>query len=144
MIILATIISILVVTALVWLASRFLPLTVCPICAGVSLTWTGLLVAYFSGYPVPQLVPALLMGGSVVGVTSLMEKRFAGPAGALLAWKTFFIAAGFLAAYAVLERLWGVAIGAAAFLVVISLVLHMSSNRTEAVAGIEKQMKDCC
>ncbi len=144
MIILATIISILVVTALVWLASRFLPLAVCPICAGVFLTWAGLLVAYLLDYPIPQLIPALLMGGSVVGVTSLMEKRFAGPTGALLAWKTFFIVAGFLAAYAVLERLWGVFVGAAAFLIVISFVLLMSSNHTGAAADIEKKMKDCC
>ncbi|HCR52607.1 TPA: hypothetical protein DIV48_03130 [Candidatus Kaiserbacteria bacterium] len=144
MIILATLISILGVTALVWLASRFLPLTVCPICAGVFLTWVGLLVAYLLDYPIPQLIPALLMGGSVVGVTSLMEKRFTGPAGTLLTWKTFFIVAGFLAAYAVLERLWGVFVGAAAFLIVISFVLLMSSNRAGAAVDIEKQMKDCC
>lgn len=144
MLILTTIISIFIVTVLVWLASRYIGLAVCPVCAGVSLTWIGLLIAYLSGYPIPQFVPALLMGGSVVGVASRMEKSFSGSAGTLLAWKTFFIAAGFLAAYAVLERLWGVAIGAAAFLIVVSLVVHSSSKRTEAAVDIEKRMKDCC
>ncbi|MDO8514012.1 MAG: hypothetical protein Q7S50_00540 [bacterium] len=149
MLITITVVSILAVTVLVWLANRILPFKVCPVCAGVFLTWVWLLGAYFLGYQIALVVPALLMGGSVVGIVYQVEKKLRNvSAGAFLLWKAFFIPAGFVAAYAVLEQLWTGLFLAVAFLVAIS-AWFLSSNsrpdsRKETAEEIEKKMKDCC
>ena len=143
MLITVTVISILVISVAVWLANWILPFTVCPICAGVFLTWVGLASAHFLGYEIALIVPALLMGGSVVGIAYQLEKKFYGaPAGAPMLWKAFFIPAGFVAAYAVLEQRWVMFLLAMAFLFLISLALLFP--RGESADNIEKKMKDCC
>lgn len=143
MLITITAVSILAISAVVWLANRILPFTVCPICAGVLLTWIGLVSAHFLGYQVDLVAPALLMGGSVVGIMYQLEKKFHDQsANALLFWKALFIPAGFVAAYAVLGQLWVVFLFAMTFLFLISLALL--SSRGESVGDIEKKMKDCC
>lgn len=149
MLVTITVVSILAVTALVWLANRVLPVTVCPICAGIFLTWVWLLGARFLGYEIDLTVPALLIGGSVVGIAYQLEKKFRGvPPSALLLWKILFIPGGFIAAYSVLEQLWTAAVFAAAFLLLAWLVFLYSSrgtkSREETVGGIEKKMEDCC
>jgi hypothetical protein len=147
--ILIAVVSILAVSAAVWLINRILPFIVCPICAGVFLTWTGLIGAHFMGYRIDLIVPALLMGGSVVGIAYQLEKKFNSlSSDALLLRKALFIPAGFVAAYAVLEQLWTMFFFAAAFLSLISLAFssssRMSGSRRETVGGIERRMKDCC
>ncbi len=149
MLITITIISILVITLVVWLANKILPFTVCPICAGSFLTWVGLVSAHFMGYQIDLVVPALLMGGSVVGIAYQLEKKFRNQsAGRLLLFKVFFIPAGFVAAYAVLEQLWVALLVAIVFLFALSCLLSSSSStagsREETVGDIEKKMKDCC
>lgn len=149
MLIAITVISILAISALVWFANRILPFTVCPMCAGVFLTWMGLVGAHFMGYQVALVVPALLMGGSVVGITYQLEKKFKNSSvGALLFWKVLFIPAGFIAAYAILEQLWIVFLSAIAFLFLMSLVFLSSRGTTDphekSADGLEKKMKDCC
>ena len=149
MLITTTIISILVISAGVWLANRALPFTVCPICAGVFLTWVGLVSAHFAGYQINLVVPALLMGGSVIGITYQLEKKFRdSSANTLLLWKTLFIPTGFVAAYSVLEQWWIVFLSAIAFL---SLILFAflslngrTSRREKATRDIEKKMKEGC
>ena len=149
MLITITVISILAVTALAYFAKRILPLKVCPICAGVFITWVWLLGAHFQGYPVDLVVPALLMGGSVVGIAYSLEKRFLNiSAERLLLWKVLFIPAGFVTAYSLLAQLWTVLLFAIAFLFLVSFLLLSESGKTkprEETAGeIEKRMKDCC
>ncbi|MEK7114433.1 MAG: hypothetical protein AAB850_02690 [Patescibacteria group bacterium] len=146
MLIIITVLSILAISALMWLANRILPFTVCPICAGVFLTWMGLVSAHFLGYSINLVIPALLMGGSVVGIAYQLEKKLRGSSvGMLLLWKVFFIPTGFVAAYGVLEQLWTVSIAAVIFLLLVSLLLISKTNtHTEAVVGLEKKMKDCC
>lgn len=143
MLITITAVSILAISALAWLASRVLPFTICPICAGVLLTWVGLIGARFLGYEVALAVPALLMGGTVVGVMYQLEKKFHDQsANALLFWKALFIPAGFIAAYGVLEQLWAAVLLALAFMFLISIALL--SSRGESASVLEKKMKDCC
>lgn len=149
MIITVTVISIVAISAVVWFANRILPITICPICAAVFLTWVGLVGANLAGYPVDLVVPALLMGGTVVGTAYQLEKKLGGePSGVRMFWKVFFIPTGFIAAYAVLEQSWVVFLGAAIFLCLISLVLMFSSRAKNAnlaaLSDIEKKMKDCC
>ena len=155
-----TVASILGITALAHFAKRILPFKVCPICAGVFLTWSWLLGAHFLGYRIDLIVPALLMGGSVVGVAyqlaplearplTGLEKRSRNiPAERLLLWKVLFIPAGFVAAYSLLAQLWTALLFAAAFLLLVSFLFLFRSrkpdSREEAVGDIEKKMKDCC
>ena len=148
MLITIIVVSILIVSGAVWLANRVLPFKVCPICAGVFLTWTGLVAAHFLGYQINLVVPALLMGGSVVGIAYQFEKKFRGSAGTLLLWKTFFIPAGFAAAYSLLAQLWTALILTTFFLFLITLLFLSSGGRPgareETVGNIEKNMEDCC
>lgn len=156
MLITITVTSIVAVTALVWLANKILPFTVCPICAGVSLTWAGLLAAHFLDYSVDLVIPALLMGGTVVGIAYQLEKKSRNMStGQLLLRKTLFIPAGFIAAYGILAELWAVSAGALAFLLLVTFLLRrfnlrspdsggLTSGSRETAEEIEKKMKDCC
>jgi len=160
MLITITVISILAVTALAYFAKRILPLKVCPICAGVFITWVWLLGAHFLGYQIDLTVPSLLMGGSVIGIayqlaplearplTGLEKRSLNISAERLLLWKVLFIPAGFVAAYSLLAQLWTAFLFAVAFLFLVSFLLLSESGKTksrEETAGeIEKKMKDCC
>src|SRR3989344_3947912 len=131
MLITITVISILTVSAVVWLVNKVLPFTVCPICAGVFLTWVGLIIAHTIGYQVDLVIPALLMGGSVVGVAYQLEKKFKDlPAGRILLWKVLFIPAGFVVAYGILEQLSVTFLLAVVFLLLVSLSLLSSKSST--------------
>ena len=150
MLIAITTVSILIVTILVRLANKAMPFQVCPICAGVFLTWVWLIIAYTIGYQINLAIPALLMGGSVVGIAYQLEKKFRNlSAGRILLWKVFFIPAGFIAAYGILEQLPAVFLLAIVLLLLISFVLLSSKDSTknshlETVGDIEKKMEDCC
>src|SRR3989344_7525178 len=128
-----TVASILGITALAHFAKRILPFKVCPICAGVFLTWVWLLGAHFLGYRIDLIVPALLMGGAVVGIAYSLEKRSLNiSAERLLLWKVLFIPAGFVAAYSLLAQLLTVLLFAAAFLFLVSFLLLPESGKTES------------
>ncbi|MEK7553742.1 MAG: hypothetical protein AAB517_00050 [Patescibacteria group bacterium] len=145
-----TVISILAIATLVWLVNRVMSFNVCPICTGVFLTWVWLIIAHTIGYQVNLIIPALLMGGTVVGIMYKIEKKFSGlSANKMLLWKILFVPAGFVAAYALLEQSEIVFIIAIAFLFLVSFILlHSKSSTTgsrpETVGDIEKKMEDCC
>src|SRR3990167_8175559 len=149
MLITITVISILAVSTLAYFAKRILPLKVCPICAGVFITCVWLLGAYFLGYQINLMIPALLMGGSVVGIAYQLEKKARNlSVERLLLWKVLFIPAGFVAAYSLLAQLWTALLFAAAFLLLVSFLFLSESGKTEShketAKEIEKKMKDCC
>src|SRR3989344_1549748 len=144
-----TVASILGITALAHFAKRILPFKVCPICAGVFITWVWLLGAHFLGYQINLMIPALLMGGSVVGIAyQLVKKARNLSAERLLLWKVLFIPAGFVTAYSLLAPLWTALLFAAAFLLLVSFWFLSGSGKTapreEEAGDIEKKMKDCC
>src|SRR3989338_4778256 len=155
-----TVASILGITALAHFAKRIIPFKVCPICAGVFVTWVWLLGAHFLGYRIDLIVPALLMGGSVVGIayqlaplearplTGLEKRSLNISAERLLLWKVLFIPAGFVAAYSLLAQLWTALLFAVVFLFLVSFLLLSESGKTapreELLGDIEKKMKDCC
>ena len=68
-------------------------LKICPVCAGVFGTWLWMLVAHLFGVPVNVTVAALLLGGSVVGITTKLESRFPENR-AKVVWKLFAILLG--------------------------------------------------
>ena len=147
MLITVAIVSILGLTGCVWLLNKIWPFQICPICAGVAGTWLWLLAANFLGYEIDLTIPALLMGGSAVGLAYQIEKRLP-PSRPPLLWKTLFIPAGFIAAYSVLTQWWVAFLMSLAFLVIIAFIFLYPQKkrdiRKETVAELESKMKICC
>lgn len=146
LIIIATI-SILGLTALIWFLNRISPIQICPICAGVSGTWLGLIALHLAGYQIDLVVPAILMGGSAVGIAYQLEKKLPAEKSALL-WKTLFIPAGFIAAYSILMQWLSAFLVSLIFLLQISFIFlsprKKSDSHDQKVDELEKKMKNCC
>lgn len=143
-----TAISILTITGLVWLFNLVLPFKICPICTGVSGTWLWMLAAKFLGYEIDLIIPAMLMGGSVVGIAYQIEKRLPLNRSPLL-WKTLFIPAGFVAIYSIISSWWTVFIVIATILFIMALrFIEEPRSRAiksdKAVEELRKKMKNCC
>ena len=142
-----TIISIAVLTLLVWSFRRITELKICPICAGVALTWLWLLAGMLAGklsvisY---QLPIAILMGGTVVGAMSKLE-QFIRP-NLVLVWKTFFVLFGFYAVWSLLSSNW--------LMFSVVIILGTTSTLTltkrekklgsEQVKELKEKMSNCC
>lgn len=67
--------SIVGVFILILFLQRYLPWRTCAICIAVSLTWIVSLGLFHLGYLESQLLIALLMGQSILGVYYLVESR---------------------------------------------------------------------
>lgn len=150
MILAITIISILGISGLVLLANRILSMRICPICAGVAGTWIWILAGmYLDALDAGnwQLVAAILMGGSVVGIAYRIEKQLPSHRSPFL-WKTLFIPAGFILAYGVLTQWWNVALVSFVFLLLLSFVffspLQKNKESGKTVKELKEKMKDCC
>lgn len=129
-------VSILAITVLVWLADKILPFNVCPICAGVSLTWLWMLTARFLGYEANQMILAMLMGASVVGFAFQFS---------LL--KVIFIPIGFVVVYTILTDWWEAAVISLIFAglsVLLSKSLLTKSSNNPKVNDLINKMKNCC
>lgn len=144
---LTTLASILAIAALGWAVRRLLDVPLCPICLGVGGTWLWMLAARELGYPVDPTLLAVLLGGSVVGLASLAEKRLP-PGRSPLLWKTLFIPAGFVAAHAMVAQRWPLALGAGAALLVLAGVSltgrSTAASTTATVDELTRKMSDCC
>lgn len=126
---------------------------ICPICVVVSSLWLGLSAGMAWGYlaPVTYLIPvALLMGGTVVGIAYLGEKRCRWADRHPLLWKSLIIAGGMPVAYLLVMNL-------SKFMVVVELLILLNiayfffikrpkGAQTTSAAGrqIEKEMERCC
>ena len=96
------IISILLLTLIAWAFRQMIGIKICPFCAGVAGTWLWMLGAHYLGYSVDLTILAMLMGGSVVGVSYALEKY---GEHSFLA-RTIFIVAGFEAVYSLINAEW--------------------------------------
>src|SRR3989344_2880435 len=132
------IVSILVISFFAWITNQSLSFRICPICAGVSGTWIWLLASRFLGYEIDLIILALLMGGSVVGLSSKLDKN----------WKIPFIPLGFIATYNLLLENWTILLISLVILSLLSfafLLLHKKSNlNKETNQELEQKMKNCC
>ncbi len=146
-IVVTTIASILAIAGLAWAAGRVLRLPLCPICAGVTGTWSWMLIARHFGIAVDASMLATLLGGSVVGIAYQLERRLAGARSPLL-WKTLFIPAGFAAAYGLAVAHW--ALLATALVVLVLLAAYFlwprgnATTSSTTVQELERKMKNCC
>lgn len=58
-----------------FVVARGFGLKVCAVCAAVSTAWLGLLALFVLGKEVDPLMIGVLMGGSVVGITYLLQEK---------------------------------------------------------------------
>ena len=71
------IISILFWTLTVWVINKKLPIQICSICAGVTLTWLSLLLGMWFGLlsvSKYEFITAILMGASIGGIVTELKK----------------------------------------------------------------------
>jgi hypothetical protein len=146
-----TLASIAVLTALAWRVRRTALPRLCPLCAGVAGTWLALLAAHWAGVALDLRLPALLLGGSVVGLAGLGEAALAGRTpDAVLAWKAGFVLTGFATAYALLLAAWpGVAAGGVLLAALLGLPWLLpargaAESPTQRQSGLLAQLKNCC
>jgi len=143
------IISILIITSIVWLIKSKLKFKICPICVGVALTWLWMFIGMLSGklsIITYQLPTALLMGGTVVGSMFKLE-QFIKPK-FLLFWKMVYVIFGFLAMYNLLIGNWVVFVIGIIIIVVITFVFKIygkeKKQNSEKSKQLEKMMENCC
>lgn len=139
--------SIIVLTASAFAIRRLLRLPLCPICAGVAGTWAWLLAGSWYGMSVDPVLPALLMGGSVVGIAYQLERRIH-PGRSPLLMKAVFMPLGFLAAYALLARAWPMGLVAVLGIIAASAFFLLPPRTTPGGDGtrerLVKELEQCC
>lgn len=124
------------------------PIKLCAICTAVSLSWVGLLIAYFLGWHDNLLWLGILMGGSLVGLMYKMEQYFKKKK-LTNYWliRIAIIAFGFLSVYLFLSAEWDKLI-----LVIVAIILFSFFSlffiKTEKDASKRRPLKDrldhCC
>lgn len=71
--------SILVLTIIVWFVNKKLSIQICPVCAGVSLTWLWMISGMWLGLLSVlkyEFLTAILMGASIGGIVTELKKIF--------------------------------------------------------------------
>ncbi|MBI2625368.1 MAG: hypothetical protein HYW70_03500 [Candidatus Nealsonbacteria bacterium] len=123
--------------------NKILSVKVCPVCAGVSLSWVLILAGIYSGfldYENWQTAAALLMGGTVAGVAMR--------AGRSLLWKSAVIVFGMSLAYIGLKNISLVTVaGSIIVLLVLGYVLFFrqkSGSNLKTVEELKEKLKKCC
>lgn len=167
MIVFIALASIYLITLAAWTFKKFTKWSICPICVGVCSTWIWLLIAKFIGtsafgYEIPDIIPAVLMGGSIVGIAYQIEKKIPVESSRLtsphstpspasffhnpIAWKILFIPAGFAAVYSVYFEWWKLLV--ALILVAIPLIFYFLSGEKKQTRGsaqeLKNKMENCC
>jgi hypothetical protein len=96
-------------------------------------------------------LPALLMGGTVVGLAGLGERALTVSGGQiLLLWKTVFVLVGMATAYLLLQSAWAAATGGSLLLAVLLAMVWLPARRapaslpTRRSARLLEQLKHCC
>ena len=145
--ILTATLSIFAIAGLAWAAKKLLRAPVCPICLGVGGTWLWMVIARSVGYAVDVTMLSILLGGSVAGIAYQVEKRLPQGRSPLL-WKTLFIPAGFVAAYALAAPQWILfAVMSVALVLLTAFFLvppAASGEQSETVEQLKKKMEQCC
>lgn len=131
---------------------------ICPVCASVSFLWISLSALAAWGYIELDdfiIVIALLMGGTVVGVSYLGEKKYLWAARYPQKWKFSVIIIGMFLAYLALINLSKPVVAVEALILSAFAYLFFIRDSRRNVEGsrsdndrnireIEKKMKQCC
>lgn len=117
------------------------------------MAWLLLSAGVAWGYlaPTPFLIPiALLMGGTVVGIAHLGEKRYRWAAMHPQKWKVPVIVLGMIIAYVLVTRITKfIVVAELVFMVLIACLLFIKKSgqpevEDKKVSEIEEKMKQCC
>ena len=154
----------LVITLMIWLLNRQLPVQICPVCVSVSGTWlllnAGILFGYIQSTDFLPII-LLLMGGTIVGIAYQGEKSLAWAAQNTFRWKLLIIIIGMpLALWATKNLSFKVLIFEAMILFVLAYLFFFRSpskkqtfgnanfppakENYEKIKTIENKLKDCC
>lgn len=146
-VVLVTVLSILALTGAAWLAARILPFAVCPVCVGVAGTWLWMVIAQLAGIGFDAWMPAILLGGSVVGAADRLESRLP-PGRSPLLWKALFVPTGFATAYGLAASHWGLLAGGSAALAFLAAAFFLPRRGRDqsraAVEELERRLEKCC
>lgn len=117
----------------------------CPVCAGVLLTWVILLVAFFMGASVDPLAIGVLMGMSVTGAMSKLEMRWK-QKGMRHAWlmRLVVLIGGFYTVVFVIKERWDAALlfalASLLLLVIVGVLMQKPSGDGKQARHLDK----CC
>ena len=131
--------SILILTLVFAFLYRAKIISVCPICAGVVITWiVGLVGIYANQAWADPLPVAILLGASLGALADKYGTRFG------LVWKTLMILLGLPAVYFIVqEKLW-YGLGLMVMLTIITLVTGKNRANHKSHGHNKDLFKECC
>ena len=154
----SALILITLITLIVWRISQVVGIKICPACVGVSSAWliltAGVLTEMLSSNSW-QMIIAILMGGSVVGIAFQGEKSIKWAEKNPMWWKLIVVLPGFLAVYGAIKYMsWGTLAGAIVVLGAVMYVFFVRKGKVSpqqvhrnddpSVKKLEKDLEKCC
>lgn len=147
--------SIFATTLTFWFLNKFWPFKICPICAGVSLTWLWIVAGVAANLLEPQnwkLLLAVAMGGTVVGIAYQGEKKYPQMARDIFKWKMPVILIGFLFVWWTLENISWLSVGIdIVVLCTITYFYFLKHNISKLelkenprIKELEEKLEECC
>ena len=112
-------------------------LAVCPICAGVVLTWVGGIVAIYANVSwANPLIIAILMGSSLGALAEKYGSKFG------LIWKSAVVILGLLAIYSIVQ---GSILLGIVLLALIAILTYLTKPKSKAESNHQHDLfKNCC
>ena len=131
------IISIFIVTIIFWGLHKGRIVTVCPICAGVLITWIGGIASLYYGASLGNpMIVAILMGASMGALADKYGARFG------LLWKSAVVLIGLPAIYMLVQKSFWAGLGLVATIAVYTAYLH-NTNKPK-IERKKDLFKECC
>ncbi len=154
MIIFSILISIFVLTVLTFFIKKKFFIKICPICVGVFTTWFILYIGLLTGMldmELFQLPVAILMGASVAGIATALEKSLKKENFALI-WKSLFIPFGFAFMFSLVSFSWrqvGLFTICLFFIIIFFLKIGNKKIKSkqkskETMEELKEKLKNCC
>lgn len=130
-------ISILVLTLIFAWLYKIKVVTVCPICAGVVITWiAGIVLLYYGSTWANPLIIAILMGASLGALADRYGSRFG------LIWKSAVVIIGLPSIYFIVQKsLWQ---GLILITVMVIITIFFNKQNAPALRNKKDLFKDCC
>lgn len=123
-----------------------LPFNLCAMCAAVSLTWLGLLIAWLIGVTLSPITLAILMGMSVTGLMYKLENLYKKTKLRHFWWvRLIIILGGFYSIQLTLGEKWSeliLILIISLFAIVIPTFLMQGTTRDPN--SLMKKLDDCC
>ncbi len=142
--------SIIVIAGIAAVLNRLFAWKLCPLCAGAAGTWLWMIGGIY-GNMLPreswQLLAAVLMGGTIVGILYQLERKRHTPISASV--KVLLFLFGYIGAYGLLQENWIVAfLGVVSYGIATMILMRKPTpppaSEQEKIKELEERMKQCC